>query len=82
VDELTVGAVSRDIQRRTGVAVSPFVISNLFYRHKLDPERCRVIDRVRLIPAGYVAEIEAVLRRRGLLPAISKIVEGAERGCS
>ena len=82
MDELTVGAVAREIGRRTGVAVPPFIITNLFYRHKLDPERCRMVDRIRLIPAEYVAEIEAVLRRRGLLPAISKIVEGAERGRS
>ena len=75
-------ARSREIQRRTGAAVPPYVISNLFYKRKLDPERCRMVERIRLIPPEYLAEIEAVLRLRGLLPTASRTEERSERGCA
>lgn len=53
------------LARRHGV--SPQVLSNLFYRRVLDDEKCPVVNGRRVIPAEYVAEIEEVLRERGLL---------------
>ena len=66
---LTVSQVARKIAERTGHAVSPQQISDLFYKRILDDGRCPIVGRSRLIPAGYVSVIERVLAQRDLLPA-------------
>jgi hypothetical protein len=64
---LTVSEVARDIEGRTGQAVSPQDVSNLIYRRVLDHRRCPMVGRVRAIPPDYVPQIEQVLHQRGIL---------------
>ncbi len=76
---LTVSETARQLSRQTGKTVSPQAISNLFYKRRLDDERCPIVGRFRLIPADYVPTIERVLRERGLLVTSPEASE--ERGC-
>lgn len=69
MQSLTVSETARYLSRRTGETVSPQAISNLFYKRRLDDDRCPIVGRFRLIPADYVPTIERVLRERGLLVA-------------
>lgn len=57
----TVGEVARPF------GIAPRVISDLFYSHHLDNQRCPVVGGRRIIPVEYVPQIEAVLRERGLI---------------
>ena len=52
--------------------VPPPVLSRLFYQRVLDDEKCPVVNGRRVIPADYVAEIERILRERGLLVKSSR----------
>ena len=56
---LTVGQVSRQ------VGVAPWVLSNLFYRGRLDDALCPVVMGRRQIPPDYVPEIRKAIRRSG-----------------
>jgi hypothetical protein len=72
VDHVTVS----DVGRRLGIA--PRVVSDLFYARRLDDRRCPIVGGRRLIPADYVAEVEAALREAGHLPAAPTAGEGAQ----
>ena len=63
----TVGSLARDMGEKTGAAVRPSDITNLFYKRILDEDRCPVLGGRRLIPVDYVPVIERVLRERGLI---------------
>lgn len=65
---LTVSEVARHISRETGCTVLPRAISTLFYKRRLDDERCPVVGRCRMIPEDYIPTIAGVLREQGLLP--------------
>ena len=69
---LSVSAVARQISEETGITVSPTAISTLFYKRRLDDERCPVVGTLRQIPADYVPIIKSVLRDHGYLPEGSK----------
>jgi hypothetical protein len=56
-----------EVARRIAGA-RPKDISDLFYQRRLDDLRCPIVGGRRLIPAEYVPEIEAVLRKAGRLP--------------
>ena len=64
---LTIGAVVQTIAERRGVDIPPQRLSDLFYRRKLNANRCPVVGGVRRIPAEYLPVIEAVLEARGVL---------------
>ena len=53
------------VARRFGVR--PRDVSDLFYARILDDVRCPIVAGRRLIPADYLADVEAVLRERGLV---------------
>jgi len=65
---LSVSAVARQISQDTGITVPPHVLSTLFYRRRLDDERCPVVDGRRLIPQDYVPFIREALQEEGVLP--------------
>lgn len=68
---LSISEVTRRIEEKTGQALSPQAISSLFYRRRLDTERCPVIGRARVIPEDYVPAVEnavACMRKRGVSP--------------
>lgn len=65
---MTIGAVVQAIAGRRGIDIPPQKLSDLFYRRKLDVNRCPVVAGVRRIPADYLPAIEAVLEARGVLP--------------
>lgn len=68
MSNLSVSTVARQITDETGVTISPTAISSLFYRRKLDDDRCPIVNGMRLIPEEYVATIKSVLRQQGILP--------------
>jgi hypothetical protein len=72
---LTIGAVVQTIAERRGVDIPPQRLSGLFYRRKLNANRCPVVGGVRRIPAEYLPVIEAVLEARGVL--LERGVSGA-----
>ena len=47
--------------------VPPQRLTNLFYREQLSGDSCPVVSGRRLIPLSYLAEIERVLKQRGLI---------------
>jgi hypothetical protein len=49
-----------EVARQMGVP--PRVISDLFYRRRLDDARCPILGGRRLIPSDYLSEVERVLR--------------------
>lgn len=53
--------------------VPPHVITNLFYRHALDGEKCPIVSGRRIIPRSYVPQIVRVLRAKGYLPTEEKV---------
>ena len=57
---MTVG----DVARRLGV--NPSMITMLFYRGHVRPDRCPVVGGRRLIPPDMVDVIAMALRRRGV----------------
>ena len=59
--------VEQTIAERRGVDIPPQRLSDLFYRRKLNANRCPVVGGVRRIPAEYLPVIEAVLEARGVL---------------
>jgi hypothetical protein len=69
--QMSVFTVSQ-VARRFGVA--PYTLSTLFYKRALNDELCPVVSGRRIIPAEYLPEIEAELRRRGLLAQVSEMV--------
>lgn len=67
-EHTTVGDLARELSARTGGDISPRVISDLFYTRALSDEHCPILGGRRLIPRGYIPEIERALRERGVLP--------------
>lgn len=65
---LTIGEVVRTLAARREVEIPPQLLSDLFYRRKLDARRCPVVGNTRRIPLDYLPAIEAVLEARGVLP--------------
>ncbi|MCA9069914.1 MAG: hypothetical protein KDA84_13365 [Planctomycetaceae bacterium] len=57
----SVGQVAREL------SIPPRILSDLFYSHHLDNNRCPVVGGRRLIPNDYLPELEEVLRERGIL---------------
>jgi hypothetical protein len=57
------------IGREYGAAVRPSDITRLFYQRELRTDLCPVSRGRRDIPATYVPQVAAVLRRRGKLRA-------------
>jgi len=78
--KLTVSEAARHISRETGSSVAPHVISTLFYKRRLDDERCPIVGRVRLIPEDYIPAIEGVLRTQGFLGGASESAGFPGRG--
>jgi hypothetical protein len=66
---LTVSTAARQLSHETGVTIPPHVISTLFYKRRLDDDRCPVVSRIRLIPEDYLPTIKAALQEQGVLPA-------------
>jgi hypothetical protein len=48
--------------------VNPHLLSDFFFRGKLDSSVCEVIAGRKAIPIGYLPTIETVLRENGKLP--------------
>ena len=59
--------MSGEVARRLGVR--PKTITDLFYAGKLRDDLCPVYSGRRMIPEGYIVEVEAALRRAGKLGA-------------
>jgi hypothetical protein len=43
--------------------VAPRVVSDLLYQRLLDVERCPIVGGTRIIPADYLPEMAAVIRK-------------------
>ena len=64
-----------DVARRLGA--NPKDISDLFYRRELRDDLCPIIAGRRLIPEGYVEEIDRVLSRHGRTPQPTRRIRSA-----
>lgn len=65
---LSVSAAARQLSEETGVTIPPPVISTLFYKRRLDDNRCPIVGGHRLIPDDYLPAIKQALRDQGVLP--------------
>ena len=63
MSHLTTGEVAK----RMGVA--PNVITDLFYRRAVDPDKAPIISGRRMIPEEMLFVIEMALKRQGRMPA-------------
>ena len=64
----TVGDVAREVSDRTGVAIRPRDITDLFYAMAIPAVRCPIVGGRRLIPPDLVPAIVEALSRRGRIP--------------
>jgi hypothetical protein len=64
-DCLTVSDAAREFTAALGQEVKPRDISTLFYQRALRDDLCPIVGGRRLIPADYLPQIEAALRRAG-----------------
>ncbi len=64
----TVGEIAREVSDRTGVAIRPRDITDLFYSLQIPGVRCPIIGGRRLIPRDVIPVIMAALSRRGRIP--------------
>jgi hypothetical protein len=61
-DHTTVSGAAREVSERLGKPVRPRDLSDLFYSRVLSDEKCPILGGRRLIPLGYLEEIEQILR--------------------
>ncbi|MBX7073100.1 MAG: hypothetical protein K1X71_08115 [Pirellulales bacterium] len=64
---LTVSDVARQLSNKLGRVILPRHISQLYYDRQLRDDICPIVGGRRLIPADYVPQVEAALRRHGYL---------------
>lgn len=63
--QLTVSDAARELTAKLGQEIKPRDISTRFYLRELRDDLCPIIGGRRLIPADYLPQIEAALRRAG-----------------
>lgn len=63
--QLTVSDAARELTAVLGQEVKPRDISTAFYQRQLRDDLCPIVGGRRLIPADYLPQIEAALRRAG-----------------
>lgn len=65
-ETLIVSEAARTLSAQMGEVVRPRDISELFYRRRLEDERCPIVGGRRLIPRDYLSTIASALKDRRL----------------
>jgi hypothetical protein len=62
IELLTVTGAAAECGEVCGEPVRAREVSDLLYQRKLNPSRCPIVGRVRLIPRDYLSEVKRVLQ--------------------